>query len=131
MRLPELSDRRLTPSTLQLFLFSSVTRNPHRIHYDLTYAQSEGYPNVLVHGPLQWAVVALTVAEWFWGYGKLRRLSLKSVAPAYVGEGLAVRGQIAEVSDTTCRLEVWIEKDGGERTTVGTAEVELQAEENL
>lgn len=125
--MPELTSHRITPSTLQLFLFSSVTRNPHRIHYDLPYAQMEGYPNLLVHGPLQWAVVASTIAEWFWGYGTLRRLSLRSVAPAYVGASLTVRGVVSEASGSTCRLEVWMENDSGERTTVGTAEVELRA----
>jgi hydroxyacyl-ACP dehydratase HTD2-like protein with hotdog domain len=127
-QLPELTPRTLTPSTLQLFLFSSVTRNPHRIHYDLPYAQSEGYSNLLVHGPLQWAVVATTIAEWFWGHGILKKLSLRSVAPAYVGEPLTVRGAVTEAMGPVCRLEVWIEKEGGEKTTLGNAEVELRGE---
>jgi 3-methylfumaryl-CoA hydratase len=43
-----------------LFRFSALTYNAHRIHYDRDYArQVEGYPGLLVQGPLQ----ALTMAE--------------------------------------------------------------------
>ena len=38
---------------VELFLFSSLTRNLHRIHYDRDYAQAvEGYPDLVVQGPL-------------------------------------------------------------------------------
>jgi 3-methylfumaryl-CoA hydratase len=36
-----------------LFRFSALTYNGHRIHYDRDYARSEGYPGLVVHGPLQ------------------------------------------------------------------------------
>lgn len=37
-----------------LFRFSALTYNAHRIHYDRAYATGvEGYPGLLVHGPLQ------------------------------------------------------------------------------
>jgi 3-methylfumaryl-CoA hydratase len=36
-----------------LFRYSALTFNGHRIHYDADYARSvEGYPGVVVHGPL-------------------------------------------------------------------------------
>jgi 3-methylfumaryl-CoA hydratase len=38
---------------VRLFRFSALTYNAHRIHYDLDYAVSEGYPGLVVHGPLQ------------------------------------------------------------------------------
>ena len=38
---------------LQLFRFSALTFNGHRIHYDRPYAtEVEGYPGLVVHGPL-------------------------------------------------------------------------------
>lgn len=36
-----------------LFRFSALTYNAHRIHYDRDYAASEGYPDLVIHGPLQ------------------------------------------------------------------------------
>ncbi len=45
-------DRRAGPT--QLFRYSALTFNGHRIHYDRTYAREvEGYPGLVVHGPLQ------------------------------------------------------------------------------
>jgi 3-methylfumaryl-CoA hydratase len=42
-----------------LFRFSALTYNAHRIHYDLPYATiHEGYPDLVVHGPLQALVMA-------------------------------------------------------------------------
>jgi 3-methylfumaryl-CoA hydratase len=45
--------RGITPDPVLLFRFSALTFNSHRIHYDRTWAvQVEGYPGLVVHGPL-------------------------------------------------------------------------------
>jgi len=45
--------RRVTPDPVLLFRFSALTFNSHRIHYDRAWAmQVEGYPGLVVHGPL-------------------------------------------------------------------------------
>jgi len=50
----------LVRGPVDLFRFSAVTFNSHRIHYDHAYATAEeGYPALVVHGPLS----ALTLAE--------------------------------------------------------------------
>lgn len=42
-----------------LFRFSALTFNAHRIHYDRAYAtQEEGYPGLIVHGPLTAVLLA-------------------------------------------------------------------------
>lgn len=44
---------RVTPDPVQLFRYSAVTFNGHRIHYDAPYARNvERYPGLLVHGTL-------------------------------------------------------------------------------
>lgn len=43
----------IEPSPVMLFRYSAVTFNGHRIHYDHNYVtQEEGYPGLVVHGPL-------------------------------------------------------------------------------
>jgi 3-methylfumaryl-CoA hydratase len=70
-----------------LFRYSALTYNAHRIHYDRDYARSEGYPGLLVHGPLQ----ALLMAEL-----ARRSVALPSgysyrlVSPLYDDQGLVV-----------------------------------------
>jgi 3-methylfumaryl-CoA hydratase len=44
--------RTITTDPVSLFRYSALTFNPHRIHYDRTYAMGvEGYPGLVVHGP--------------------------------------------------------------------------------
>ena len=53
-------ERPIDVSPTLLFRFSALTYNAHRIHYDRGYARdAEGYPGLVVHGPLQ----ALAMAE--------------------------------------------------------------------
>lgn len=44
--------RTIVPDETLLFRYSAITDNPHRIHYDLAYAQSEGYPALVVNGTI-------------------------------------------------------------------------------
>ena len=72
-----------------LFRFSALTYNAHRIHYDRDYARAEGYPGLLVHGPLQ----ALLMAEQARREAELPArcdYSYRLVAPLFDGQGLIV-----------------------------------------
>jgi 3-methylfumaryl-CoA hydratase len=70
-----------------LFRFSALTYNAHRIHYDRDYARAEGYPGLLVHGPLQ----ALLMAELARpGLPTRCDYSYRLVAPLFDGQGLIV-----------------------------------------
>lgn len=52
-------ERDLEMTTPLLFRFSALTYNAHRIHYDRRYAtEVEGYPGLVVHGPLQAVALA-------------------------------------------------------------------------
>jgi 3-methylfumaryl-CoA hydratase len=45
--------RVIRPDPVQLFRFSALTFNAHRIHYDRDYCRDvEGYPGLVMHGPL-------------------------------------------------------------------------------
>ena len=52
------------PSTKQLFMYSAISWNVHRIHYDEEYAKKEEHPTVLVHGPLQGAFLGQFMTDW-------------------------------------------------------------------
>jgi 3-methylfumaryl-CoA hydratase len=54
--------RDITPDPRLLFRFSALTFNAHRIHYDRRYAHDvEGYPGLIVHGPLTAVLLAQLV----------------------------------------------------------------------
>lgn len=54
----------IRPDTVLLFRFSALTFNAHRIHYDRPYARDEeGYPGLVVHGPLTAVLLAWLAQE--------------------------------------------------------------------
>ncbi len=72
-----------TPGTVNLFRFSSVTFNGHRIHYDLPYAKGvEGYPALIVHGPF----IASKIAELAARGGELASLKFRAQSPCFVDQ---------------------------------------------
>ena len=73
---------------LLLFRFSAFTFNGHRIHYDLDHAREEGYPGLLVHGPLQ-AALMLNLAADKLGYVP-QRFDYRCLAPLYGGARFGV-----------------------------------------
>jgi hydroxyacyl-ACP dehydratase HTD2-like protein with hotdog domain len=50
-----LARRQYTFTELDLFMFSASTWLTHRIHFDRDYARTEGFEDLVVHGPLQGA----------------------------------------------------------------------------
>ncbi len=69
----------VTPSEVQLFRYSAVTFNGHRIHYDRTYARNvEGYDGLVVHGPLTAAFLADLAVRLA---GPLRTFSFRGTSP--------------------------------------------------
>lgn len=118
-----------TPSTTQMFLFSAVTRNAHRIHYEKDFAASEGLPNVLVHGPLQGAMLSAFVTTWMGDAGFLKRFAYSNRGMATPGEPLTFKGRVKKKFQADGRhaveLEVWEENARGEVLAPGQAVVYL------
>ena len=68
-------------TTTQLFRYSALTFNGHRIHYDRDYARNvEGYPGLVVHGPLL-AQYLMLMAER--ELGGLARFEFRATAPLF------------------------------------------------
>jgi 3-methylfumaryl-CoA hydratase len=82
---PEALRGTVYPDSVLLFRYSALTGNGHRIHYDLDYVRDvEGYPGLVVHGPLQ--------ATWLAGLlaGRpLATFSYRGLRPAFHGADLA------------------------------------------
>ena len=80
-------DRTVAVDPVLLFRYSALTYNAHRIHYDRDYARAEGYPGLVVHGPLQ----ALLMAELARSRGPgASEYAYRLVAPLYEDQGLIV-----------------------------------------
>ena len=74
-----------TPRPTELFRFSAVTFNAHRIHYDERYAtQAEGYPGLVVQGPL--TAIKLFAFAQARLKKPIRHFSFRAVAPLFVDQ---------------------------------------------
>jgi 3-methylfumaryl-CoA hydratase len=89
----------LTIEPTLLFRFSALTYNAHRIHYDRRWAtEQEGYPGLVVHGPLQ----AIALAELCRRRGRghtVRSFRFRAVNPAFDDGPLLLRGRIEPEGD--------------------------------
>jgi 3-methylfumaryl-CoA hydratase len=89
------------PGPVDLFRFSAVTFNSHRIHYDHAYTtEVEGYPGLVVHGPF--------TASKLFGYavrngGPIKTFAFRATAPLFVGQPVRLTtGDAGEVKAVRC-----------------------------
>lgn len=86
-----------------LLRYSALTFNAHRIHYDLPYATGEeGYPGLVVHGPLQATLLFHFAARCHDGRAP-DRFSFRGVAPAFGGAPLDLHAGHMEAG----KLDLW------------------------
>jgi hydroxyacyl-ACP dehydratase HTD2-like protein with hotdog domain len=125
----------VTADETQLFFFSAATYNGHRIHYDKEWARDvEGYDNVLVHGPLQAALLARALGDWIGGRGRLVSFSVQNRATALPGQTMTFGGVVTGKRVTEHAGLVDLEIAGRRDDTVlmpGTATVELPFRESI
>ena len=92
--------------TRLLFRYSALTFNGHRIHYDRLYAtEREGYPGLVVHGPLQAALLCYYATEL---HGvPPRYFSFRGLSPLCDGDAVTLHA-----SETADGLSLWTAKQG-------------------
>ncbi|MFD0461672.1 acyl-CoA dehydrogenase [Microvirga aerilata] len=84
------------PNTVELFRFSAVTFNAHRIHYDQSYARDiEFYPDLVVQGPF--TALKLCLLAYQGEERPMRSFSFNGQAPLFVGQPVRLRKE--EVDD--------------------------------
>jgi 3-methylfumaryl-CoA hydratase len=92
----------------RLFRYSAITFNSHRIHYDREYVtKDEGYPGLVVHGPLL-ATVMLELVRSQHPERPLRRFEFRAIAPVFDGQRIEACGK-----PDGDRLAVWIRGETG------------------
>ncbi|MGR7994463.1 FAS1-like dehydratase domain-containing protein [Xanthobacter sp. ZOL 2024] len=99
--------RVVDPSPPLLFRYSALTFNGHRIHYDRSYVtQVEGYPGLIVHGPLQ-ATLLLRFASEIHGAAPAR-FSFRALSPLFDTAPVQLH---ADADGTS--LKLWTARPGG------------------
>lgn len=86
--------RTITPDPVLLFRYSALTFNGHRIHYDRSYVRDvEGYPGLVVHGPLIATLLVDLLRRERPGV-QLARFAFKALRPLFDTMPLTLCGRI-------------------------------------
>jgi 3-methylfumaryl-CoA hydratase len=107
--------RRIVPDDVLLFRYSALTFNGHRIHYDRKYVtEVEGYPGLIVHGPLIATLLMDLLRHQMPGVPVLR-FEFKAVRPTFDIHPFSVHGE-PSADGKTVRLwaqdhEGWLTMD--------------------
>lgn len=87
--------RKIVPDDIMLFRYSALTFNGHRIHYDRRYVtQVEGYPGLIVHGPLV-ATLLLELVHQNAPEKTITRFEFRAIRPTFDGAPLYLSGKPA------------------------------------
>jgi 3-methylfumaryl-CoA hydratase len=113
--------RIIRPDPALLFRYSALTFNAHRIHYDYLYAtEVEGYPGLVVHGPLI-ATLLLDLLRRNMPQANVTRFAFRAVSALFHTAAFAICGKF-EMGRKT--ISLWAQSDSGALATTATATIE-------
>jgi 3-methylfumaryl-CoA hydratase len=112
--------RELLPDDVLLFRYSALTFNGHRIHYDRRYVtEVEGYPGLIVHGPLI-ATLLVDLVRRELPQARLQRFEFKAIRPTFDGRPMRVCGK----REGQGQIALWAQDHEGFLTMKATAQIE-------
>jgi 3-methylfumaryl-CoA hydratase len=86
-------ERTIRTDDVLLFRYSALTFNAHRIHHDGRFAmETEGYPGLVVHGPLI-ATLLVELLRRNMPAAKITRFAFRSVSPLFDVAPFVLRGK--------------------------------------
>ena len=87
-------EKEITVGSTMLFRYSAVTWNPHRIHYDHPYTtDTEGYPGLVVHGPLTATLLQELVRDNLQG-ATMTSFNMQAKAPIFANQPIRLMGEL-------------------------------------
>ena len=108
--------REVLADAVLLFRYSALTFNSHRIHYDRSYVtQEEGYPGLVVHGPLI-ATLLLDLVRRHLPDATIGQFSFKALRPTFDQHPLRLYAQPAHDGRS---VRVWASDHEGWLTMQG------------
>ncbi len=111
-------ERTIVPDDVLLFRYSALTFNGHRIHYDRKYVtEVEGYPGLIVHGPLI-ATLLMDLLRRQQPAAQVLRFEFKAVRPTFDINPFSVHGQPSADGKT---VHLWGRDHAGWLTMDATA----------
>ncbi len=116
--------RTIVPDDVLLFRYSALTFNGHRIHYDRRWCeQAEGYPGLVVHGPLI-ATLLLDLLRRERPAARVRRFRFTAVRPTFDIHRFSVHGRRVGLEEGRDGFALWAQDHEGWLTMRAHAETD-------
>jgi len=114
---------RHTMTAFGLFRFSAVTWNPHRIHFDESYAREEGHGGLALHSHLRAALALRCITEGLGPRWQVTKVSYRLRKPVYAPAHLTYTARVTAAEGDSLTLELIEESPSGEVGFEGTVRV--------
>lgn len=114
--------REVVPDDVLLFRYSALTFNGHRIHYDRQYVtQVEGYPGLVVHGPL----IATLLVDLVRRHSDrpMKRFEFKALRPTFECADQRHLGVSGQPDASGQHIRLWAQDHAGWLTMQASAEL--------
>jgi hydroxyacyl-ACP dehydratase HTD2-like protein with hotdog domain len=114
-----------TATALQLFRYSAVTWNPHRIHFDETYAHEEGHAGLALHSHLRAALALRCVTEGLGPDWHVTKFAYRLRKPLYAPADVELTARVTAVDSDgdALTLEIVEQTASGDLGFEGSARV--------
>ena len=109
-----------TATPLQLFRYSAVTWNPHRIHFDETYAREEGHQGIALQSHLRAALALRCVTEGLSPDWRVSKFTYRLRKPMYAPAELAYSARVTATGGDVMTIEVTEQHPSGTAGFEGT-----------
>ncbi len=117
------------PTTQQLVKYAGASGDYYQIHYDKDFAKNNDLEDVILHGALKNAFLGHLMTNWMGPEGTLKKLACQYRGMDVPGNTITAKGVVArkyqEGSSYLVDCEIWLENQEGQKTTPGSATVEL------
>ena len=122
LRLPPLVQH---PTLRGLVQYAGASGDFYEMHYDVPFANELGYPDLAVHGLLKAAWLGRLVEVWLEDRGRLVSLETRYRGMDFRDRPCTCEGEVVRREGRRVEIDLWTADDTGNRTTLGSAEVEL------
>ncbi|MFT5351973.1 MAG: hydroxyacyl-ACP dehydratase HTD2-like protein with hotdog domain [Gammaproteobacteria bacterium] len=123
-----LPEREINHDIVQSFMYNAAIWNAHRIHFDAPYTtEVEGYPGLVIAGPLMGDWLTQCAIEWLADDGLLLTFEYSNRKAAFIGEVLRIGGVVVStnIDEGEVALDLYVKNEADEIITPGKAVVRL------
>ncbi len=120
-----------SPGRKQLVQYAAGSGDFNPLHYDAEFQQAKTIGDNIVHGRMKYACLGELASNWLGHTGRIVSLSCQYRGMDMQGHTFTVKGTVAGKREEGGRkfvdLDLWTEAASGQKTTPGSAVVELNA----